>query len=190
MGQVLALAEAYQTQLWSVALVIFGALVTRLTRLNPKLHYSVHHDSSLLVDQPLLDQDGNKIASRQMVRTASIVVGNNGLNPANNVEISFNWKPMILNVLPARSYSDVQSPFDRYSVKFESVAPDEVVTINVMSINAELPALTSVRCDECAGKAIEMSPQRVWPVWLNYFSLAIFMLGLVTLIYLVFSFLI
>lgn len=190
MGHLLILAEAYQAQIWSVVLVVFGALVTRLMRLKPRLHFSVHHDSSLLVDQPLLDSEGKQISPRQIVRTASMVVGNNGLSPANNVEVSFNWRPMILNVLPPRSYLDVFSPFERYSLKFESVAPDEFITINVMSINAEMPALTSVRCDECPGKEIQMSPQRVWPVWLNYVTLAIFMLGLVTLIYLAFSFVI
>jgi hypothetical protein len=185
MGPIANWAAAYQPQIWSIALVIIGALVSRAMRLRPKLHYSVHHATNLLVDQPLFDQEGKQVSARQLVRTASIVVSNGGLNPAKNAEISFNWKPMILNVLPARSYSDVQSPFDRYSVKFDSMAPGEQVTIDIMSINAELPVLTAVRCDECEGKLINMAPQRVWPSWFNYSASGFFLLGLGTAFYLV-----
>ena len=184
MGQLASWAAAYQPQIWSVALVIIGTLVSRAMRLRPKLHYSVNHESSLLVDQPLFDKDGKQITARQIARTASIVVSNVGLNPAKNAEITFNWKPMILNVFPARSYSDVQSPFDRYSVKFDSMAPGEQVTIDIMSINADLPVLTSVRCDECEGKQIIMAPRRVWPNWFNYTATGILLLGLGTAFYL------
>lgn len=165
-------------------MVIIGALVSRAMRLRPRLHYSVHHSTNLLVDEPLFNKEGDQVAPRQLVRTASIVVSNGGLNPAKNAEVSFNWKPMILNVLPARSYSDVHSPFDRYSVKFDSMAPGEQVTIDIMSINAELPILTAVRCDECEGKAIKMAPQRVWPASFNFFASAFFLLGLGTAFYL------
>lgn len=185
MGQIASWAAAYQPQIWSIALVILGALVSRAMRLRPKLHYSVHHATNLLVDQPLFDQEGKQVSARQLVRTASIVVSNGGLNPAKNAEISFNWKPMILNVLPARSYSDVHSPFDRYSVKFDSMAPGEQVTIDIMSINAELPVLTAVRCDECEGKLINMAPQRVWPSWFIYSATGFLLLGLGTTLYLV-----
>lgn len=164
--------------------MIFGALVTRLTRLRPRLQFSINHSANLLVEEPLLDGEGNQIADRQLVRTASIVVGNVGLQPAKNVEVAFNWKPRILNVSPARAYVDVPSPFDRHSIKFDSFAPGEQVTIGIMSINAELPVMTAVRSDECQGKQITMAPQRVWPQWILYVGLALLTLGVATAVYL------
>lgn len=130
-----------------------------------------------------MDKDGKKIADRQLVRTASIVVSNAGLQPARNVEVAFNWKPPILNVSPARSYSDVPSPFDRYSIKFDSLAPGEQVAIGIMSLNAELPLMTAVRSDDCQGQSINMVAQRVWPNWFLYSGAALYILGIGTVVY-------
>ncbi len=183
MQQIVEFLGGYQPYIWSVVLVVVGALVNRAMRLRPLLTYSVHHASNVLVDQPLLGQDGNQIAARQMIRTASIVVGNAGLQSAKNVEVSFNWKPAILNVIPARSYTDLISPFDRYTVKFDSFAPHEQVTIDIISINADLPGLTAVRCDDCQAKEISMAPQRVWPNSLLLILTAMMLLGMATTVF-------
>lgn len=178
---------AYQTQLWSLGLVIFGAVVSRVMRLRPQLQYSVNHSANLLVEAPLITPDGEKVADRQLVRTASIIVGNIGLQAANNVEIAFNWKPPILNVQPPRAYSDVPSPFDRYSIKFDSFAPGEHTTISIMSINAELPVMTAVRSDECQGKLINMEPQRIWSKGVIGLLTTFLILGMCTALYLLIS---
>lgn len=180
----LAWLAAYQTQLWSLGLVVFGAIVSRTMRLRPRLQYSVNHSANLLVEEPLIDPEGKKLADRQLVRTASIVVSNAGLQAAKNVEVAFNWKPPILNVQPPRAYTDLPSPFDRHSIKFDSFAPGEQVTISIMSINAELPVMTAVRSDDCQGKPISMQPQRVWPFGVNLALFALLIMGLCTTVYL------
>jgi hypothetical protein len=174
----------HQTQLWSAVIVLFGALVARVFRLRPKLIFSVGHSTNLIVEQRLMDADGTQVAPRQMVRTASITVQNAGLQAAKAVELTFNWKPAIMNVWPARAYSDVVSPFDRYSLKFDSLAPGEVSTIEIMSVNAELPLLTSVRADECVGKMIKMAAQRVWPSWYLRILLSFLLIGVATTVFL------
>ena len=179
--------DAHQTELWSLLAVILGAGLTRLLRLKANLFYSVHHSSFVLVDQPLLDADGKVIAARQHIRSASIRVGNSGLLPARAVEVTFNWKPVILNVLPPRDFDSTASPFDRYTLKFPSLAPREQVTIEIMAFNADLPVLTAVRSEDSSGKAIPMEPQRVWPSWFNYGAFFIFVLGLAAAIYLAIS---
>lgn len=178
------LAE-YQVQIWSLGTVIFSALVARLLRLRPKLFYSIGHSTNLLVDQPLLDPQGVQISPRQLVRTASITISNGGLQPAKNVEVTFNWRPPILNISPARAFSNIDSPFDRYSVRFDSLAPHEQITLEIMSINAELPLMTSVRSEDCVAKMINMTPQRVWPNWFNISVGILLLLGMTTAIYLV-----
>jgi hypothetical protein len=177
----------HQTQLWSLGTVIFGALVTRLLRLKAKLLYSVDHSTNMLVDQPLLDQAGTQISPNQIVRTASVTVQNTGLIAAKGVEVTFNWKPAILNLLPARAFNEANSAFNRYSLKFDSFAPGERVTIDIMSLNAELPIITSVRSDDCVGKLITMTAQRVWPQWYLSIVTAILLLGALTFVYLTIS---
>jgi hypothetical protein len=178
-------AQTYQAQLGSIVTVIIGAFVTRFLRLRPKLFYSVKHSSNIIVEQPLLDPEGKQVSSNQIVRTASIVVENTGLHPAKGVEVAFNWKPQIMNIFPGRAFSEVPSALGRYSLKFDTLAPGEQTTIDIMAINAELPLMSAVRCDECQGKLINMAPQRVWPTWFLRVILAIMILGASTAVYLV-----
>ncbi len=188
MGQLTTFISDYHQQLFSVALVVFATLVARVTRLRPRLQHSVKHAADLLVDEPLLAQDGTQIAQRQIVRMASIVVTNAGLQHATGAEVTFNWKPMILNVLPARSFTGSESTFDRYTVRFDSLSPGEQVTLDLMSINANLPPMTSVRCDECESKPINMTSQRVWPGWFYIWAKVVFFIGAATVIYLLIRF--
>lgn len=109
----------------SVAVVVLGFALNRMFRMKAKLLYSVRHSSTLLVEEPLLDKDGKKVADRQAVRTASIIVENAGLLPAKAVEITFNWKPPVFNVIPARAFQTEDSAFARFSTKFDSLAPGE-----------------------------------------------------------------
>lgn len=189
MGQsALQFVYDYQAQIWSLATVIFSTLIGRIFRLKPKLRYSVHHSSNLLVDEPRFDDKGNQVAARQIVKTVSIVIENSGLQAAKGVEVAFNRKPPILNISPARSFTDVRSSFDRYSLKFDSFAPGEQSTVEIMSINADLPMMTAVRCDDCVGEMIPMAPQRVWPQWFLNVIGVITILGAATVVYMLIRF--
>lgn len=167
----------YSTEVWSVVLVLLTALVRHFTRLKPSLIYSVAHAANLLVDHEVEKEDGQKEPSRGLVRMASITIQNSGLKAATNTEVTLNWKPEILNVLPARAFDEKTTAFDRYTLKFESIAPAEQITIHMMSFNAELPATTSVRCDESVAKVRDMTLQRIWPRWINIGALALLALG-------------
>ena len=89
-----------------------------------------------------------------------------------------------MNIFPARAFSEIDSAFNRYSVKFDSLAPNEQTTINIMSINVDLPVMTAVRCDECEGKLILMGAQRIWPNWFIRIVTTILLAGLVSTVYL------
>lgn len=141
----------------------------------------------MLVDNPLLDENGKQISSTQIVRTASITVQNTGLKAAKSVEVTFNWKPTVINIAPARAFNEVVSAFGRYSLKFDSFAPNERVTIDIMSFNAELPAMTAVRSDDCVAKSVIMTSQRVWPQWYLRAIFSVTLLGLVTFVYFIIS---
>lgn len=174
----------YQVQLWSLATVLFAATVNRITRLRPRIYYSIHHSSSILVNEPRLDGDGNVISPNQIVHMASIVVENGGIATAKSLEIAFAFKPRIMNVSPRRGYSESASPLGSHSIKFDSLAPREQTKIDIMSINEDLPMLTAVRSDECQGKHILMAPQRIWPSWFIRCIGTVMLIGAISSVYL------
>ncbi|WP_267396534.1 MULTISPECIES: hypothetical protein [unclassified Sphingomonas] len=175
---------AHQAQLWSLGTVVFAAIVARAMRLRPRLRYSVGHSWNMIVDEPLLDPEGQQIAPKQVVRTASITVGNSGLQAAKAVEIAFNWKPPIFNVWPGRNYEELPSSQGRFSLRFGSLAPAEQITIHIMSINQDLPLIAAVRSEDSVGKPVTMAPQRVWPAWVGGVTIVLLLLGAAAAVYL------
>ena len=167
----------------AVASVILAALLGRWLHMKAKLQYSVGHASSLLVEEPLFDKDGNKLRDVQIVHSASIFLKNAGLLPASAAEVTFNWKPPIFNVAPARAFTTQTYALNRYAIHFDSLAPGEQVTIHIMSINQDLPVMTAVRAENSVGAEIRMTPMRVWPTWFNAFVLLLLLVGVGTLIY-------
>ena len=181
----LQFVQTYSKETFAVVAVVVGFILNRVFRLRPKLLFSVTHSSNLPVAQPLLDNDGKVIQQNQLVRTASIYAENGGLQPATNVEFTFNWKPPIYTVNPGRAYSVEDTEAGRWVLRLGSLAPGEFFTIEILSINQDLPYLSSMRCDETAGKLIPMLPQRQYSSWFNRSVIALLLLGSVTALYLV-----
>lgn len=165
------------------AVVLFGAILTRILRLRARLRYGIGHSFNMIVEEPLVGQNDEILADRQVVRTATITVVNVGKQPAKGAEVTFAFKPPIYNLWPARSFSEVPSPLGRHSIRFDSLSPGEQVAIHIMSINADLPIVTSVRSEESEGKLISMALQRVFPTWFNNLCFALILLGAGTLVY-------
>lgn len=167
--------------------VVLAFVLNRFFRLRPKLVYSVRHSSNYVVDQPLLDEKGKILQHQQLVRTASIVAENTGLQAAKSVEFTFNWKPPIYNVFPGRAFSTHETEKNRWTLKLESLAPKEQFSIDILSINQDLPLISAMRCDDAAGQLINMVPQRVYPTWLNAFVVIEMMAGFAVTLYLLAS---
>jgi hypothetical protein len=178
------LIQAYSKETFALVSVVFGFALNRIFRLRPRLFYSVRHSSNYVVDEPLLDAEGKVLLQQQLVSTASIVSQNSGLQPAKNVEYTFNWKPPIYTVFPGRTFVAEPSAMGRWSIKLESLAPGETFGIEIMSINQELPLISAMRSDEAVGKLIPMVPQRQFPTWFNTSVAALLILGAATALYL------
>lgn len=163
--------------------VVLGFALQHFFRLKARLNYSVGHSANILVEEPLLNPKGERVADRQIVKTASISVTNNGLLSAKGVEITFNWKPPIMNVTPARAFTHQTSDFNRYTLTFDSLAPGEWMTIDIMSINHDLPLMTCVRSENSTGRLVNMHLQRTFPWAVNFFLGATFILGCGTIAY-------
>ncbi|WP_156170069.1 hypothetical protein [Aurantiacibacter luteus] len=111
------LTQAYGKEIFAVAIVVFGFALNRVFRLRPKLSYSVRHASAYPVAEPLVDQSGQVLQTSQIVRTASIVAGNTGLQAASNVEFTFNWKPPIFTVFPGRTFETEVDEMNRWCLR-------------------------------------------------------------------------
>lgn len=168
----------------TIATTIAGTLISQALRLKAKLDYSIDHSHLLLVDSPNVDQSGQTVGTnRQGVWTSSITLSNPGLLPAKLVAATFNWQPQIYNVMPPRPFTTEESALNRYSIKFDSLAPGERVTIVVMAINRELPVLTAVRAENVVGRQISMVLLRHSPKWLLITLGTLMAVGALTVIY-------
>jgi hypothetical protein len=157
--------QTYAKELSGLAFVIIAWALNRYGRSRARLFYTIQHAATTWVDEPLKDAEGKQLAPRQPIHTAAVGVTNAGLETAKNVEVVFNWKPMFLNVWPVRAYEERPSAHDTYSLLIPSLAPGEAVVINLVSINAGLPGLATVRCDEATAVQKNMTLQEVHPRW-------------------------
>jgi len=128
-----------------------------------KLIWGSPHSFNFLVQEPIRNADGNIVQPTQMVRTASIRVINTGRETANKIELVFNWKPQYINLWPVRHYETHNDQDNRHILIFENLSPKEEIGIEIMSINAELPALLVVRSAECTAQKVQL-------MWVRHIS--------------------
>ncbi len=181
----MTIIETYGKEI--VALFVPFITWTLNTLLKPKarLLLASPHNFTFLVHQPRLDTDGNVITPTQTVQTKSIVLRNAGRETAKNVELVFNWKPLCLNVWPSRHYIEHDEPDRRYILLFESLAPNEIIGCELLTINDALPDLITARSEQCVAQTIAMSPQPVMRNWQRQSSVLLGLAGLTLTVYLV-----
>lgn len=151
--------ETYGKEIVALLVPLFTWVLNTFFRAKAKLFLANPHTFTFLVQTPLLDPQGNQIAPRQTVHTRSLMVWNAGKETATKVEWVFNWKPLCLNVWPSRHFQEHTEPDNRYIVVFDSLAPNEYVGCELMSINNDLPILVTVRSDQCVAHNVNMYPQ-------------------------------
>ncbi len=108
-----------------------------------KLIWTSPHSFTFLVQEPLRNAEGNILKPTQTVNTASIRVINTGRETANKIELVFNWTPQYLNLWPVRYYEQKTDQDGRNILIFDNLSPKEEIGLEIMSINADLPALLS-----------------------------------------------
>ncbi|HDL8505635.1 TPA: hypothetical protein PXR55_000933 [Yersinia enterocolitica] len=175
----------YGKEIFAFAVPVFTLLLNKFFKNSAKICYGALHEFTYLIQESLKNPDGEILREVQTVHTLSYVFSNEGREPATNVEIIFNYRPMYLNVWPSRHYELKVDGERRHIMVFDYLAPKEVIRCEMMSINSELPSLLSVRCKEGLAKKIGLYPQRIFnPLLINFVRVLIF-LGSVSLVYLV-----
>jgi hypothetical protein len=159
------LIQTYGKEIVALLVPFITWFLNSSQRSKAKLIRGVRHSFTFLVDQPLVDGNGQQVSPTQTARTASVVIQNIGKKTANNVQIVFNWKPMCINTWPNRVYEEETLPDGRYARSYDTLSPQEFIGIEILSVNAELPEMVNVRCDECVAIDVRMAPQQVAKPW-------------------------
>ena len=114
---------------------------------------------------------------------ASIRVINTGRETANKIELVFNWKPHYVNLWPVRHYEQKTDQDNRHILIFDNLSPKEEIGLEIMSINADLPALLVVRSAECTAQNVALMWIRFVPIWKINISRLLLLVGLSTSVY-------
>jgi hypothetical protein len=158
-------------------------------RARAKLVWTSPHSFTFLVQEPLRDENGEVLRATQKVCTASIKIINTGRETANKVELVFNWKPHYINLWPVRHYEQKNDQDNRHILVFENLSPKEEIGLEIMSINADLPALLLVRSAECTAQSIQLMWVKLVAPWkitvvriLIFLGFSAFIYGVIALI--------
>jgi len=178
------LIEIYGKEIVSLLVPILAWALNGFFKAKAKLQVALPHQFTFIIQEPLLDANGQQIRPTQSVKTNSFIIRNAGRVPATKVELVFNWKPMCLNLWPVRHYEEFTEPDARYVLIFDSLAPNEILGIEVLSVNNDLPNLVTVRSAECVAQEITMYPQPVVSNKVRFAALTLMALGLATAVYL------
>ena len=176
--------QTYAKEIVSLVVPFIAWGLNRFFKAKVKLIIATPHSFTFLVQEPLRDADGNVLKQTQTARTASYLLKNIGGESAKNIELVFNWKPLCINIWPSRHITEHIEADNRYVVMFDSLAPNEYVGFELLSVNAESPALITARSEQCLAKFVEMYPQQVVKPWLARTASLIMMLGIGAAIYL------
>lgn len=176
--------QTYAKEIVSLVVPFIGWALNRFFKAKAKLIIASPHSFTFLVQEPLRDADGKILKPHQTARTASYLLKNIGSEPAKNIELVFNWKPLCINIWPSRHITEHVEADNRYVVIFDSLAPNEYVGFELLNVNAESPALITARSEQCLAKFVEMYPQQAVKPWFARTASVIMLLGVGAAIYL------
>ncbi len=177
--------ETYGKEIVALCVPLVTWALNTFFKAKARLLFASPHTFTFLVQQPLLNAQGQQISPTQTVHTRSLLVWNAGKETATKIEWVFNWKPLCINVWPPRHFEEHTEPDNRYVMIFDSLAPAEYLGCELFSINADLPNLLTVRSDQCVAQTITMYPQPVIPNWKRRIAVALGFAGLALVVYVI-----
>ena len=160
--------------------------LNRILQPKSKLAWSIPHSFTFLIQEPRVDENGKQIAPSQTIKTGSILIKNIGKTTLDNVEVVFNWKP-ILNIWPIRHFEEKLEVDNRYVMIFDTLSINESIQIEVIEreTNKDLPQLLTVRSKQCTAMNIQMAPQQVVETWKINLAKMLLLIGIGASVYFV-----
>jgi hypothetical protein len=183
--EITSLLTTHAKELISVSVPFAIWLLNRQFQPSTKLVHSIRHTFRFLIPEPIRDAEGKVIRPVQNVNVASVSVTNVGRRAGKLVEITLNWKPMYLNVWPSRHYEVKDAPDGRHTIFLDSLAPKEVLGMEMLAVNAELPAICNVRSEEVESIEKAMIPQVVQSPPVLIFAAWLMLIGAIATVYII-----
>ncbi len=175
--------QSYAKEIFSLLIPLITWLLNNQFKARAKLLLAIPHSFTFIVQEPLRDADGEILSATQTVHTASHVLTNSGRETATNVELVFNWKPLCINIWPSRHYEEHTEEDNRHVMIFDSLAPNEQIGFELLSINNDLPNLVNARSDQCTATTIAMYPQPILAAWKRRLAVTLLFFGFSFAIY-------
>ncbi|CAI1030555.1 Uncharacterised protein [Serratia entomophila] len=179
------LFKLYGKEIFSVFIALLTWVLNNYFKGKAKLSYGYSHEFTFLLDELVLDQDGNATEDKKWAHTRSLILVNEGRESATKVSIVFNYKPMHINFWPVHHFEEQLEKDKRYIVTFENIPPKDSIRCELLSVNQELPAVLSIRTKECVGKQVNLAPMKTINPTLAKFYILLFFMGIGTITYMV-----
>lgn len=161
----------------SLTVTIIGSIVLRALQPKVKIIWSEPHEFVFLTQPP--DGQNDKFFN---VYTRTIFVQNAGKQPAERVEVIFNWKPDTFNLWPILPYEEELLPDNRFILRARNLGKGEWFRIELLSVEG-LPSTIRVRSKEGEGRPVPMQPMRVFPPWFNFTAVVLMVIGFFASVY-------
>jgi len=175
--------KTYAKEIFALLVPLFIWLLGNKFRAGAILQLARPQNFTFQVDGSIKGENDNIISPGKTVHTVSHLLNNTGNKTATRVELVFNWKPLCMNIWPSRHFEEHTEKDGRYVLIFDSLAPDELIGLELLSINRELPYLVNARCDQCTSTTIDMSPQPVYPAWKRRVDAMLILAGIAFMVY-------
>ena len=122
-----------------------------------------------------------------MIHTHDVVIQNVGKKAANNVRVSHNVLPEQFNLFPSVPYSIEPLPDGKKDIVIAKLVPQQLIVISYLYYPPLLwsQVHAGIRSDEGFAKQVQMLLQRKVPTWLAVFSVIGFLIGCLTVLYLI-----
>ncbi|HEY5362568.1 MAG TPA: hypothetical protein VIJ49_00030 [Aestuariivirga sp.] len=113
------------------------------------------------------------------VHIVHYVIQNTGKIGAKEVEAVLNFPPDEISIWPQRKWTQDKNSENRLIIKFEFMAPREIIEMVVLTIGRDLPALLNVKSPENTGKPVTFSYHRVLSKFIYWTMIALMFFGAV-----------
>ncbi len=161
----------------SVVATVLAGLILAWFQPKVKIIWSEPHEWTFLVRPP-----GHPAEPLFNVHTRSVYVQNIGRQPAEGVEVIFNWQPDNYNLWPILPHTTEYMEDGRFIIRANNLGRQEWFQIEMLGTN-NLPATVRVRSREGDGKLVKARVMRVFPSWIIFGFLALALLGVFAIIY-------
>ena len=122
-----------------------------------------------------------------VIHTHDVVIQNVGKKPANNVRVCHAVLPEQFNVFPSVPYTVEELPDGKRDIVIPKVVPGQLIVISYLYypplVWSQVHA--GIRSDEGFARQVEMQLQRKMPTWLNAVVAVGFLIGCLTVLYLI-----